>query len=210
MTELSSNIKAPILGINRLRIGVDGHGVTTLVAFMNCPLRCKYCLNDKCYDDTLHSLVLTPEELYERVKKDDLYFRASDGGITFGGGEPALFPDFISEFRKLCGQKWKITLETSLNVSKNNLVKLLPIVDKFIVDIKDMHPRIYREYTGVENEKLIDNLNYLVLSERVDDTTIRVPHIPEFNTDLDVEESINWIKRTGFTDIDEFHYIKQK
>ena len=37
--------KAPLIGISRLRMGTDGHGVTTLVAFHDCPLRCKYCLN---------------------------------------------------------------------------------------------------------------------------------------------------------------------
>ena len=29
---------APIFGINRLRLEIDGPGITTLVAFMKCPL----------------------------------------------------------------------------------------------------------------------------------------------------------------------------
>ena len=35
----------PIIGISRHRLGVDGNGVTTLVAFHGCNLQCKYCLN---------------------------------------------------------------------------------------------------------------------------------------------------------------------
>ena len=38
---------SPIFGISRHRMGVDGKGVTTLVTFMGCPLKCRYCL--KCY-----------------------------------------------------------------------------------------------------------------------------------------------------------------
>lgn len=35
----------PLIGIARHRLTIDGEGVTTLVAFHGCPLRCKYCLN---------------------------------------------------------------------------------------------------------------------------------------------------------------------
>ena len=31
-------MKASILGVSRLRIGTDGNGITTLVAFHGCPL----------------------------------------------------------------------------------------------------------------------------------------------------------------------------
>ena len=40
-----SELTAPLIGINRHRLATDGKGVTTLVAFSGCPLRCKYCLN---------------------------------------------------------------------------------------------------------------------------------------------------------------------
>ena len=38
----------PMIGICRHRLVTDGQGVTTLVAFHGCPLRCKYCLNAQC------------------------------------------------------------------------------------------------------------------------------------------------------------------
>ena len=41
--------RAPILGVERHRIETDGNGVTTLVGFYGCPLRCKYCLNQYCH-----------------------------------------------------------------------------------------------------------------------------------------------------------------
>jgi pyruvate formate lyase activating enzyme len=36
---------------------------------------------------------------------------------------------------------------------------------------------------------------------------VRVPHIPEFNTDEDVAKSVERLKAMGVVDIDEFQYI---
>ena len=41
--------KAEIIGIKRHCMGSDGHGITTLVAFHGCLLRCRYCLNPQCH-----------------------------------------------------------------------------------------------------------------------------------------------------------------
>ena len=79
---------ADIFAIIRHRIPTDGDGVTTLVGLKGCPLACKYCLNPQC--GTAKSERLTADELYEKVRIDDLYFIATGGGITFGGGEPLL------------------------------------------------------------------------------------------------------------------------
>lgn len=86
----TNHIKAPIFAIDRLRLGTDGHGITTLVCFMDCPLNCAYCLNDRCHGEVFESdgvtprrgiMMLTPQELYDRVKIDNIYFQATDGGI---------------------------------------------------------------------------------------------------------------------------------
>lgn len=79
-------MKADIIGISRHRIGVDGAGVTTLAAFHGCTLACKYCLNPHCSDHSKIWKRFTPQELYDEVKKDSLYFVATGGGICFGGG----------------------------------------------------------------------------------------------------------------------------
>ena len=54
-----------------------------------------------------------PEELYNHVKQDDLYFRATGGGVTFGGGEPLLSCKEILHFHKIYmdkGHDWKINI----------------------------------------------------------------------------------------------------
>ena len=55
----------------------------------------------------------TPEELYNHVKQDDLYFRATGGRVTFGGGEPLISCKEILHFHKICrdkGHDWKINI----------------------------------------------------------------------------------------------------
>lgn len=97
-------------------MGSDGKGVSTLVTFWGCPLHCKYCINDFCHDEKLRCIRISPEKLYERLVVDDIYYRMSQGGIVFGGGEPLLQSEYIGETVKLFPAAWKIRIETSLNV----------------------------------------------------------------------------------------------
>lgn len=211
----SDSLLQPFFGVRRLRMGLDGRGVTTLVTFMGCQLSCKYCLNERCHgkvykDDGVTPckgiLMLTPQQLYDIVKKDNIYFQVTGGGVCFGGGEPLEHPEFIMEFRKLCGTRWKITVETALACHPHNIELLAPIVDHWIVDIKDMNPRIREKYTGRVGDSA-HQLCYLKQYGIVDNVTIRVPHIPGFNTDEDVNRSIEQVKVLGFMDIQEFEYL---
>jgi pyruvate formate lyase activating enzyme len=197
---------AKIFGISRHRLTTDGEGVTTLVAFSGCPLRCKYCLNKASWEPDKGRLY-TPEQLFEEVKIDQLYFLATKGGITFGGGEPLLQVEFIKEFREFCGQQWQIVAETCLNVPFKNLQALDPILDGYIVDIKDMNPEIYKVYTGKDNALTISNLQWLLQHGDPNRIIVREPHIPDFNTDEDVERSKKRLETMGVKHIDEFNYL---
>ena len=199
-------VAAKIFGISRHRLTTDGEGVTTLVAFNGCPLRCKYCLNKASWEPDKGRLY-TPEQLFEEVKIDQLYFLATHGGITFGGGEPLLQVEFIKEFRELCGSQWQIVAETSLNVPFGKVQAIDPILDGYIVDIKDLNPEIYKAYTGKDNALTISNLQWLLHHNDPARIIVRVPHIPDFNTDEDVERSKKCLDTMGVTSIDEFQYI---
>ena len=200
-----------LIGISRHRIVVDGSGVTTLVAFHGCPLNCKFCLNPQSLSSDGIWKYLTIEELFALVKKDDLYFRATGGGVTFGGGEPLLAYRLIRMFKDLCTERsknWRINVETSLNVPKENVESIANIVNHWIVDIKDMNPAIYKAYTGKDNTQVLQNIQYLI--DHKAEITVRVPLISEFNTEEDVERSIEVLQRMGITDIDSFTYITKR
>ncbi len=197
---------APFIGVNRHRIGVDGEGVTTLAAFHGCPLHCRYCLNPSCLDTTARVHRFTPESLYQQLQIDDLYFVATSGGVCFGGGEPLLHPEFIRQFHTLCAGRWKITLETSLNVPLSSLQTVTPLVNDFIIDIKDANDEIYMAYTGKSNAQVWENLAWLAANYDREHVILRVPLIPEFNTDEDRERSVERLSKLGFGKFDRFSY----
>lgn len=199
-------ITAKIFGISRHRLTTDGEGVTTLVAFNGCPLRCRYCLNKTSWELD-KGRDYTPEILFEEVKIDQLYFLATYGGVTFGGGEPLLQAEFIKAFRELCGPQWQILAETSLNVPFENVQTIDPILDGYIIDIKDMNPEVYQAYTSKDNSVVLTNLEWLLKHGDPNRIMVRVPHIPEFNTDEDVAKSIERLTAMGVKNIDEFNYI---
>ena len=199
-----------IIGIARHRFSTDGDGVTTLVAFHGCPLRCRYCLNPQSLGDGGRFREYSLEELNAETCIDELYFIATNGGVTFGGGEPCLYADFIRESHKLCGASWRLNLETSLNVPSVNIETLLPVVNTMIIDIKDMNPEIYSSYTGQSNDLVLDNLRLIAEAGRQHDCIVRIPLIPNYNTDTDREASRKALETFGFDRFDLFTYQIRK
>lgn len=197
---------ARISTIARHRIGLDGFGVVTLVVMNGCPLRCCYCLNRFALEGK--SSTFTPDGLLERVKQDNLYYLASGGGITFGGGEPLLWAAFIKDFCSICNTDWTISVETSLNVPSENLESIAEEVDLFIIDIKDMDNEIYRSYTGTGNERVLMNLRYLSENGFSEKCIIRLPLIPSYNTEENISSSKQILEGMGFTRFNIFNYRK--
>ncbi len=204
---MQSEITAPFIAINRHRLTTDGEGVTTLVGFHGCPLHCQYCLNAQCLQADGVWCRLTPGELYSEVEIDDLYFVATGGGICFGGGEPLLRSDFIKAFAEIMNPEWKLTIETSLNVPLENVKAIASLVQMWYVDIKDMNPDIYKAYGCKENKQVIGNLQWLAANGYADKVIIRLPLIPEYNTDEDRQRSQQQLEKMGFTNFDKFNYI---
>ena len=199
-------MEAPIVAISRLRMQTDGKGVTTLVCFHGCPLRCKWCINPFSFDPDTRRENMTAQMLYDRVKIDELYFLATGGGVTFGGGEPLLYAPFLQEFRRICGESWHLCAETSLNVPPEQVEIAERCIDHFFVDCKDTNPEIYRSYTGKDNAPMLQNLQRLLELVGADRITVRLPLIPEFNTEADRAASRNLLEQMGITKFDPFTY----
>ena len=200
-------MKVPLIGICRHRLVTDGQGVTTLVAFHGCPLRCQYCLNGQCLRSDGVWRQMTVQEILDEVTVDDLYFQATNGGITFGGGEPLLRSDEIADFCKRRPMEWRIYVETSLNVEQGALETVAPFIDHYYIDVKDMNPDIYRQYTSIDNNRVLENLRWLSEHVNPEKVTIRLPHIPNYNTQADIAKSQELLEAMGFNDFDRFEYI---
>lgn len=207
---MNTSIQAPVVAVSRIRMATDGQGVTTLVCFHGCPLRCRWCINPFSFAESTKRDILTPTQLYDKVKLDELYFLATGGGVTFGGGEPLLYPDFLREFRGLCGDNWHLCAETSLSVPWEHVQKAAECIDVFYVDCKDTDPEIYASYTGKGNALMLDNLQKLVTLVGPERVVVRVPLIPEYNTDENRQKSRAFLHGIGIQKFDFFTYKIKK
>ena len=197
----------PIQNISRLRMGSDGDGVRALITLYGCPLRCRYCINPHTWDGSLLPVNLTAEEIYKRVSVDRLYILATNGGITFGGGEPLLYPGLISEMRGLCDPEMTIYVETSLHVPWENIEASLDAVDRYFVDIKTMDAVLYKEYTGMELDLSLENLKRLLERKPVDSIVVRIPIIPGMADENKQEETRAKLYDIGIRRFDLFTYV---
>lgn len=194
------------MGIDRLRMGTDGKGITTLVTFYGCPLRCRFCLNPQCHRSVSEAMYLRPDKVYNQVVNDELYYLATGGGVTFGGGEPLLYSNFIIDVLELGAKKWNVTIETSLNVPYEQVDMLLPFVNEMIVDVKDINPQIYDSYTQFSNKLVIDNLIRLSNVGYANNVRVRIPLIKGYNNASDTLKSKHFLEKMGYSNFDFFEY----
>ena len=100
------------------------------------------------------------------------------GGITLSGGECLLQSEFASELlEKLSGMHRAI--ETAGHVPKEDFLHVLPHVELVLFDIKHMDTAIHRQYTGVGNELILENLT--LLKQSGVPFIARIPLIPGVN-----------------------------
>ena len=196
----------PVIGFERLRMAVDGTGVRTLIGTYGCTLRCKHCINPHSWNGKHQPNLYTPEQLYQAVAMDSIYFQATNGGITIGGGEPLLYIDAIGEFIGRCPDSWSFWAETALNVESEKVRKATQLFDHFVVDIKTTDPEIYKAYTGKDLDLALSNLLMLKELTGAERITVRVPRSPGFADATSQQKTAEKLKALGFTNLDLFTY----
>jgi pyruvate formate lyase activating enzyme len=133
------------------------------------------------------------EDLFYEVEKDKVYYTKSNGGITVSGGEPTIQADFVYNFLKTCKENGISTaLDTCGYASQKTYEKLLPVVDLVLMDIKEMNSKKHEEYTGVPNERILENAVWIVkeMKKSNKEMWIRTPIIPKYTA---TEENIRAI-----------------
>lgn len=136
-----------------------------------CPLGC-ISVSGKTYSTDLLAKML--------IQNKD-FLELNDGGVTFSGGEPLMHGKFIRELiPKLCGMHTAI--QTSAYTDKDNFKKTIDMLDFIMMDIKIADREIHKKYTGVYNDIILENFEYLKNSGKK--YVIRIPLIPNI-TDTD-------------------------
>ena len=187
---MAPETKGRIFNIQRFSIH-DGPGIRTIVFLKGCYMRCAWCCNPESQRYEIETMVeggkektvgrdVTPSELLPELLSDLPYYRRSGGGITLSGGEVLAQADFAAELLALCHENGLHTaIESAASAPYSEIEKLLPHLDLFLMDIKHTCTIKHKEYTGVGNERILENARKI--AESGVELIVRTPVIPTFN-----------------------------
>lgn len=148
---------------------------------------CKACGNctDSC-NLNLREIIgreYTVDELVKEIKKDEIFYEESGGGVTLSGGEVMLSD--MNYIETLCKKLERIgisiNIDTCGHAPYENFERLLPYIDTFLYDLKLIDPELHKKYTGADNTLILSNLEKLnAAGARI---WLRIPTVKGINAD---------------------------
>lgn len=134
----------------------------------------------------LVGISVSVDEVMTEIEKDVLYYDQSGGGVTFSGGEPLQQIDFLAALLQRCKEhEIHTAVDTSGLAAWERFERILPYTDIFLYDLKLMDDEKHRQFTGVSNRLILENLQKL--TEAGAKVSVRIPIVPNINDD---EENI--------------------
>lgn len=135
------------------------------------------------------------KNLIHELKKDLMFYEDSGGGVTLSGGEVmTMSTDYILAIAKaLKKEDITLTIDTCGYVSYDKFEAILPYVNTFLYDVKVMDPELHKQYIGVDNKLILENLVKLAAAgARI---YIRIPTVKEVNgNEQNMTETIKFLK----------------
>ncbi len=134
---------------------------------------------------------LTVGEVLSEVERDASFYRTSGGGMTISGGEAQLQPIFSAALLEGAHKRGINTaIETASNVPWKFMEKVLSHVDTVLHDIKLMDPERHKKWTGVSNDRILENLQKAYETFPNTRFIARTPLIPGVNADEDFVRAV--------------------
>jgi pyruvate formate lyase activating enzyme len=133
------------------------------------------------------------EEIMKRIRRETVMMDHSEGGVTISGGEPMMQSDFLIELLDALGKEGiHRAVDTSGFSKTEKLLEVAKRTDLFLYDLKMMDPERHKKFTGVTNEKILENLRILAASGA--SINIRIPLIRAVNADeVNIRQSAEFV-----------------
>lgn len=151
---------------------------------------------------------MTVQELMKEIIKDEVFYDESGGGVTFSGGEPLIYAAFLDEVLKKCKARGIHTaVDTSGYTSWNSIERIADKVDLFLFDIKHMSNEKHKNYMGVENVGILENLKKL--SGIGANIFVRIPIISGINDEDEyIDEAVSFLSNLNILQVNLLPYHK--
>lgn len=177
----------------------DGPGIRTTVFFKGCPMRCLWCHNPESQSYEIEfmqdrlkgrenvGIRYSIPDLVKILKKDQIFYDQSGGGVTLSGGEVMTQDmDYVTDLLKnLEYLGINVAIDTAGYAPLENFRRVIPYTERFLYDLKFISADKHLKYTGVSNDLVLENLKYLGgAGAKID---LRLILVENVNTD---EESI--------------------
>lgn len=173
-------------------ITVGEKAVTDFSRCVLCGECTDYCLqNNREIVGTQYSI----EDLMKILLQDKVFYDQSGGGVTLSGGEVMTQDmDYIEELcRRIKKEGIHLAIDTCGYGVRENFERIVPYADVFLFDIKALDSKIHEKYTGVPNDLILSNLEYLLYQKA--NVNIRIPVIQSVNDDeKSILDLIDYIK----------------
>lgn len=146
-------------------------------------VRCMACAETHCPALAAAGETRRAEDVMAEVLRDRPFYQASGGGMTLSGGEPFFQEAFVLDLLRLAREAQVHTcVETCGFAPLSLLEQAARWVDLFLYDIKLTDPALHRQWTGVSNDRILENLR--ALDKMGAKTVLRCPVIPGVNDTL--------------------------
>jgi len=154
------------------------------------------------------------DEIFSIILKETNMMDFSDGGVTFSGGEPLMYPEVLKKLLIRCGEEnIHRAVDTCGYVKTLVIEKIMPYTDLFLYDLKLMDSEQHKKWTGVNNELILENLRFI--SDNLKPFHIRIPLVDGVNSDDEnIEETISFLlslkRKPDVVGLLPYHNIAQK
>lgn len=122
----------------------------------------------------------TVDEVLGTVVRDAAFYKNTGGGMTLSGGEPLAQGEFTLALAKEAKARGLHVCIETCGHGKPELVRALAeYIDIFLLDCKLTDLELHKQYTGVDNRLILENL--ALLDELGAHIVLRCPILPDIN-----------------------------
>jgi pyruvate formate lyase activating enzyme len=164
-------------------------------------IRCDLCgkCAEACLSDAMQIVgrEMSVDDVVAEVERDRVFYDQSGGGVTLSGGDPLVQSNFAEALIDACRSRGiRIAVDTAGMSPDGVLDRLAAKADLVLYDLKCMDEGRHREFTGVSNVPILDNLKRLAAAGT--EVWVRIPLVRGVNDDDDnIGRTIAFVRSLG-------------